>query len=134
MADGNPLRVGYGQRGRTVYDYFNQALRSPRDPDLPVQGELISGNDGLSAQFFAEVQGDRLTRVSYRCATCVTLVAYCELLAETLAGLSPAEVMLVKTSDLIDALPGVPSFRYDRAGLALGALQSAVGRAEMPRG
>lgn len=126
MASSNLL---VSQRGRSVYEYFHQALRHLREQTLPVQGELTEGNEGLLAQFLLDVRQDQISAVSYKCTTCVTLVAYCELLAEAVKDISLREVMLIKPIDLIAALPGVPSYRYDRAYLAVGALHSAVSKA-----
>lgn len=115
-----------GRANRTVSEHFDRACRRPRDRLLPIQGSLVKSDDRLLAQFYIDVGGSHVKAASYKCTTCVALVVYCELLVEMAAGLSLEEVMMIDPSDLTRAFPEVPSYKHDRADLALRALRSAV--------
>jgi hypothetical protein len=114
---------------RTVHEYFGLASRGLRNLELPVRGDLIRSDKRLLAQFLLDVEQGRIRAASYKCTTCVTLMAYCELLAEALEGASLGEVMKLTPMELIVAVPGVPPNRHDRARLAVKAVRSAAERA-----
>jgi hypothetical protein len=109
-----------------VHEYFEKGYYRSRD-HLPLRkGKIVRGNEKLLAQFFIDIKDDHIDYVSYKCSTCVVLIAYCEFLAERLTGLSLKEVMKITPSHLIRAFPEVPPDRHDRSSLAIQALHSAV--------
>ena len=109
-----------------VHQYFERGYYRSREHFPPRRGEIVGGNERLLAQFFIDVKDDCIQHASYKCSTCVVLVAYCELLAEMIIGLSPKEVAKITPSNLVLAFPEVPCQRHDRASLAVQALHSAV--------
>jgi len=113
---------------RTVHDYFGQAyFRLARNGVRPgLRGPLICGPDGICAAFALETERDRITRVDYRCATCVTLVALCEHLAELASAMTVDEAARYKPRFLLDHHPEIPPERRDRAFVAVEAFRSAA--------
>ena len=109
-----------------VHDYFERGLYRSRKQLPPRRGEIVKGDERLLAQFFIDVKDDRIQYASYKCSTCVVLVAYCERLAEMVSGISLREVVNITPSALVIAFPEIPSHRHARASLAIQALHAAV--------
>ena len=114
---GSPRQV------RSVSDFFQAGLVRGRGVSLACVGEVAAGPDGLLARFSGSLTGGQLEEVRFKASTCVTLVAYCEVLAQAITGLSLAEAMRWDEEALVAALPGVPAGRTNRAGLAIAALR-----------
>lgn len=112
----------------SINNYFSRALRRERDQLPPIEGDLLNGADRLFAQFYLDVEGDRIDRIEYKCTTCVVLVAYCERLAEIVSGVSTKEALEIEAVDLVNAFPDVPEYRQDRSDLAVRALRSALSK------
>ena len=110
----------------TVLDYFNLGLQRGGHTALPIVGEVVQGPAGLTVRF--QLRGERgiISHVSFNASTCVTLVAYCEMLAQRATGLSMREATSICADELTEDLVGVPSCKRDRAWLAVRAMQSAV--------
>jgi NifU-like protein involved in Fe-S cluster formation len=130
--------ANHGERNQTcgccktklsVLDYFDRGLRRSRQATYPVVGELIHGPNGLRARYDVLVEDAVIRRVSFQASTCVTLVAYCELLAEWATGKSLRDAMQIDPGKLAEGLDGVPVMKRDRAVLATRALQSALANA-----
>ncbi len=85
----------------------------------------------MTARFSLELGSDHITAASFQCSLCITLVAYCELLAETVEGLTLGEAVRISASALAARMPGVPGMKRDRAELALRALLSSVQKATL---
>jgi NifU-like protein involved in Fe-S cluster formation len=66
--------------------------------------------------------------VSFRTTSCATLIAYGELIAETVPGMRLELAKAVTARDLVDALPGVPALKRERAVLAVAAFRSALAK------
>jgi NifU-like protein involved in Fe-S cluster formation len=113
-----------------VHEYFEKGYHRSRDYLPQSRGEIIRGNDKLLAQFFIDVKDNCIQFASYKCSTCVVLVAYCEFLAEIIIDLSLVEVEKITPSNLILAFPEVLPYRHDRAFLAVQALHSAIHNAK----
>jgi hypothetical protein len=113
----------------SVLDYFDRGLRRSRQATFPVVGDVIQGPNRLSARYDLRVEDGSIRGVSFKASTCVTLVAYCELLAEWATGKSLRDAMLIDPGELADGLAGVPVMKRDRAMLAARALQSALAAA-----
>jgi hypothetical protein len=77
------------------------------------------------ARFAIECQDGIVTVLDYRCTTCATLVALCELLSERASQQPVLTIGAWVPADLIAWLPGIPQSRWSRAEVALRALQSA---------
>lgn len=116
MAPANP---------RKVYDLFHQALRhNRREPQT--WGPTLQASDGVTASFALELQDGRLSAVSYRATTCITLVALCELLAQQATGLTIAEAQSLDAAWLLQAIPEIPQARQPRAELAAEAFHASL--------
>ncbi len=118
---------GCARRG-TVIDYFNRGLARQRRESLPITGALVSGADQLTARFSLQIDADRIQVASFKASTCVTLVAYCEALVESVEALTTHEAKAIAPKELASWLAGVPAIKQDRAALAIRALHSALAR------
>lgn len=111
---------------KSIYEYFQQAMRRPKDAASGTAGELQAGAEGNSAVFYLTAAGGRITKAEFRCTTCVTLVALCEHLAELAVGSSPDEARELNAGLMLQLHPEVPAPLQDRAGLACAALHAAI--------
>jgi NifU-like protein involved in Fe-S cluster formation len=89
----------------------------------------VTGHDGVSVRFHAEVDDGRVTALQYEATSCATLVAYAELLGDLAAGEQAAQAARITAQRLVATLPGVPAARHDRAELVIRAWWSALARA-----
>lgn len=110
-------------------DYIERGLRRARGPNLPTVGAVCRDDEGRFARFSVRMDGGRVAEVSFRATPCATLIAYCEVAAERIAGRAPtAAAGGLRPSDIADALPQVPEHKRDRARLAALALIATIGR------
>lgn len=110
-------------------DFVLNPCRRSDEPLPAACGERVTGSDGVEVRFLARVEGDRVVGSQYSASSCATLVAYAELLGELVEGASLVDAMKVTPRALIEALPGVPPGRHDRAGLVARAWRSALAMA-----
>lgn len=134
MAEAARREECYGAPARrSVSQCFDRGLVRARSPELAIRGEgRTDPASGLAARFSIEVGDGTVRRVGFRASTCVTLVAYCEALAERATGLRLDEAARLGAAQLIDLLPGVPPLRRDRAALAVAAFRAALAAAPFP--
>ena len=117
---------GTGAGPSSVYVYFERGLRREQAVRLSHQGPVCGSEPRLAVQFSLEVEADHVRRVGFSAATCVTLVAYSELLAELVTGRPVPEARRLTGADLIAALPGVHLLKQDRAHLVARAFRAAL--------
>jgi NifU-like protein involved in Fe-S cluster formation len=110
----------------TVSELFERGYRRNRDEPLSIQGEAITDAEGNGARFSIDIANGKLSEIRFRASPCTTLIAYCEAIAELLPGFGIEIAGLLAPRDLIDALPGVPAIKQDRAVLAIAAFRSAL--------
>ena len=111
----------------TVLDYFHLGLqRDKHAGTLPVVGVVARGSTGLTVRYQLRVEYGVVQQVSFKASTCVTLVAYCELLAQWATKMPLREAICICAEELADSLVGVPTCKRDRAWLAVQAMQNAV--------
>ncbi len=110
----------------TVSECFDRGTRRSRREWLSISGVPCSDASGLRAQFSLEVADATISGANFKASSCVTLIAYCELLAATVTGQPLPDAIRLTPADLSEALPGVPLVKQDRAILAIRALQSAI--------
>lgn len=111
----------------TVSDYIDRGMRRARSARPPELGAECLDEAGRFARFGVEVGGGMVTAVRFRASACTTLIAYCEVAAERVSGLSlTAAIRSLRAADLAQALPSVPAVKHDRAGLAARALMTAL--------
>ena len=114
---------------RVVSDLFDRGYRRNRLPPLPIEGtELHDAND-LSARFSLDLEGDTIKGVRFRVSTCITLIAYCELIVELVTGKTAREAAALSEAELVAALPDVPVLKRDRAPLAINVFRAALAAA-----
>ena len=110
----------------TVTELLERGLRRNRAAPLAFEGVSCSNTEGHLARFSLEVANGKVAAVGFRASSCATLIAYCELIAETVPGLSRELAGGLSPRDLVDALPGVPLLKRERAVLAVAAFHAAL--------
>ncbi len=105
---------------------FDRGLERLRRPLLPFSGSFCFDEGGLRAQFSLDLDGGVIRQVAFRATTCVTLVAYAELLADTVTGTDLRSAIRLRPEELAGALDGVPLVKRRRAALPVRALHSAI--------
>ena len=112
----------------TVSELFARGFRRRRDTPLAIEGDACSNDTGDFARFSLDVADGRIRAVGFRSSSCATLIAYCELIAETVPGFRREIADALTANELIESLPGVPAYKQDRAALALAAFRVALER------
>ena len=110
----------------TVSELFERGFRRRRDPPLPVEGESCGDAAGDFARFSLEIADGRIGRVGFQSSSCATLIAYCELIAEIVPGFRFDIARELTARQIVEAVPGVPPFKRERALLALAAFRAAL--------
>ncbi len=111
----------------TMSDYIDRGLRRARSATLPIVGEARHDDAGRFARFSLRVDHGVITGVAFEASVCITLVAYCEVLAEWVTGLTiPVAARRIRPLDLTSELPLVPADKRDLALLASQALMTTV--------
>jgi NifU-like protein involved in Fe-S cluster formation len=110
----------------SVSELFERGFRRNRAAPLAIEGARCADREGLSACFTLDIAAGKITGIGFRASTCVTLLAYCELVAETMVGSTPRSARQLSPADLIAALPGVPQLKQSRALLAIAAFRAAL--------
>ena len=116
-----------GAATRSMSDYIDRGLRRQRRPPLPIVGARCRDEAARFARFSLRVEDGVITEVAFDATVCATLVAYCEVAAERVTGLTvAAAVRRIRPHDLTRELPVVPPLKRDRALLAARALVAAL--------
>lgn len=110
----------------SVSELFERGFRRLRDAPLAIEGDACSDAAGNFARFSVDVSGSRIKRVGFRVSSCATLIAYCELIAETVPGFHCEIARAMTVDEIVAALPGVPAYKHERAALAVAALRAAL--------
>ncbi len=118
---------------RTVSDLFDRGYRRNRKPSLAIEGVELRDANGLIARFSLDIADGFIKAVNFRATTCITLIAYSELLAELAADKKAREAAAIEAADLAAALPDVPLLKRDRALLAVNAFRAALTAASISR-
>jgi NifU-like protein involved in Fe-S cluster formation len=113
-------------RRRTVSELFERGFRRNRATPLPIEGVQLADAEGNAARFSLDVADGKVAGLGFRATTCATLIAYCELIAEIVAGFRLEIARELTAANLVDALPGVPALKRDRAMLAIAAFRAAL--------
>jgi hypothetical protein len=136
LAQRPPACCGGGSnsgRPPSVSDCFDRGLRRRRRAPLPIEGQARADGNGLSAAFSIRLHDDdgagTIGDAGFRADTCVTLIAYCERLAELATGRTLDAAARLSPTDLVAALAGVPPLKQDRATLAVAAFRTALAAA-----
>jgi hypothetical protein len=113
----------------TPSELFERGFRRTREPPFAIEGAVCTGPDGNTARFSIALSGDRLGAIRFQASPCATLIAYCELIAETLSGHSLEIARTLTPQELVRQLTGVPLLKQNRAALAVAAFASALAAA-----
>jgi NifU-like protein involved in Fe-S cluster formation len=113
----------------TVSELFERGFRRNRAAPLSVEGRPHTDAEGNTIAFSLELSGSRIAAIGFRATTCATLIAYSELIAETVPGFGVEIARAFSAADLIDALDGVPPQKRARAALAIDAFHAALAAA-----
>ena len=107
-------------------ELFERGLRRNRAAPLPVQGVPCSDAEGQTAAFSLDILEDKIAAISFRASTCATLIAYCELVAETMTGRRIESDFSLTAQGLAESLPGIPPLKRDGTVLAVAAYRAAL--------
>jgi NifU-like protein involved in Fe-S cluster formation len=110
----------------TVSELFERGFHRRRATPLPIQGTACKDVAENFARFSLSVSNGRIGSVAFQCSSCATLIAYCELIAESTFGLTPEVARALSARQLIETLPGIPAYKHDRAVLAVAAFRAAL--------
>lgn len=118
----------------TVSELFERGFHRRRSAPLPIEGAACADVAGNFAQFSLAVTDGRIRSVVFHCSSCATLIAYCELIAETVPGFTPEAARALTTQQLVETLPGVPVYKHDRAVLAVAAFRATLASTSIEQG
>ncbi len=122
-----PSPASGGGIGRgTVSELFERGCRRSREAPLSVEGETCAGADDNTVSFSLDVASGKIAALRFRATCCATLIAYCEYIAEIASGFRIEIARELSAQNLIEALPGVPALKRDRAVLAIAGFRSAL--------
>jgi NifU-like protein involved in Fe-S cluster formation len=113
----------------SVSELFERGFRRTREPPFAIKGTECTDPEGNAASFSLELSGDKLSAIRFQASPCTTLIAYCELIAETLPGRSLEIARAMTPHELARRLTGVPPLKQNRAVLAVAAFASALAAA-----
>jgi NifU-like protein involved in Fe-S cluster formation len=108
---------------------FERGFRRNREAPFAIKGAQCTDLEGNTASFSLALSGHRLSAIRFQASPCATLIAYCELIAETLSGHSLEIARALTPQELVRQLTGVPLLKQNRAALAVAAFASALAAA-----
>jgi len=114
---------------RVVSDLFDRGYRRNRFDPLPFEGAELRDTNDLTARFSLGLENGAIESARFRISTCITLIAYCELITELAAGKTVREAAALSEEELVAALPDVHPMKRDRASLAINAFRAALAAA-----
>ena len=111
---------------RTVSELYERGFRPNRAAPLPIEGEQLTDAEGNAARFSIDVADGKIAGAGFRATSCATLIAYCEFIAESVPGFRLEIARELTAINLVEALPGVPALKRERAMLAIAAFRAAL--------
>lgn len=114
----------------TVSELFERGFRRVREAPLPIQGATCAGAEDNAVSFSLDVANGKIIALRFQASCCATLIAYCEYVAEIAPGFRIEIARGLSAQNLIEALPGVPALKRDRAVLAIAGFRAALRAAE----
>src|SRR4051812_36419402 len=85
----------------SVSELVERGFRVIRAPSLPIEGSRCDDAEGNAACFSLDVRDGRIAAVRFRATPCATLIAYCELIAETVPNFRLEIAKSLSTGSLI---------------------------------
>jgi hypothetical protein len=110
----------------TVSELFERGFRRNRAAPLPIEGAPCTDAEGNNARFSLDLADGKLSRIGFHVSSCATLIAYCEFIAETAPGFRLEIARELTAANVVEALPGVPALKRERAMLAIAAFRAAL--------
>ena len=110
----------------TVSELFERGFRRNRAAPLPIEGAQLTDAEGNAARFSIDIADGKIAGVGFRATSCATLIAYCEFIAESVPGFRIEIARELTAANLVEALPGVPALKRERAMLAIVAFRAAL--------
>jgi NifU-like protein involved in Fe-S cluster formation len=89
-------------------------------------GTWIRDQESRIVRFSVQIRDGVIDEVRFNASFCVSLIAYCEVLAEWATGTVSEHAARIRPADLTAALACVPPYKRHLAGLATEALSSAI--------
>ncbi len=111
---------------KSVSELFERGFRRLREAPLSIEGAIHGDHAGNFVRFSLDVADGRIASVGFQSSSCATLIAYCELIAESVPGSRCDIARALTPQEIIETLPGVPPYKHDRAVLAVAALRAAL--------
>jgi NifU-like protein involved in Fe-S cluster formation len=118
----------------TVSELLERGLRRNRQAALAAEGADCTDAEGNRARFSVAIGHGKVAAVGFRATSCATLIAYSELIAEIVPGMRLGLATGLAARDPIDALPGVPPLKRERAVLPVAAFRSALASTQTETG
>ena len=110
----------------TVSELVERGLQRNRAAPLAVRGDDCVDAEGNCVRFSLELAGAAIAGIEFKATSCATLIAFREMIAETMPRQRLDLARALSARDLVDALPGVHPLKRDRAVLAVAAFRSAL--------
>ena len=110
----------------TVSELFERGFRRNRAAPLSIEGEQLTDAEGNAARFSIDVADGKIAGLGFRATSCATLIAYCEFIAESVPGFRLEIARELTAVNLVEAVPGVPVLKRERAMLAVAAFRAAL--------
>ena len=116
----------------SVTELFERGYRRSRETPRAIEGESCIGAEGNEASFSLDIDtpDGKIAAISFRASCCATLIAYCEFIAGIAPGFRLEIARGLTAANLVEAVPGVPPLKRDRALLAIAAFRAALLAAE----
>ena len=110
----------------SVSELFERGFRRNRAAPLAIEGAQLTDAEGNTARFSIDVADGKIAGAGFRVTSCATLIAYCEFIAESVPGFRLEIARELTAANLVEALPGVPALKRERAMLAIAAFRAAL--------
>ncbi len=120
---------GTSPQASDIIDHIGRGLARRRRDPLPIRGNAHADADDRYARFTIAVSNGVVTDVVFHTTACVTLVAYCERLADLVTGERVGRALEIGAADLVASFPQVPPSKHGLSRLAAASLHDALARA-----
>jgi NifU-like protein involved in Fe-S cluster formation len=113
----------------SIVDFIERGLQRSRWQPYSVVGDVVKDSEARAVQFSLRLEDNFIESVAFRVSFCVTLIAYCELIAEWATGTTLQRAANIRLEDVATAFACVPPQKRDIAQLAKAAFSSAIRKA-----
>lgn len=113
----------------SIIDYIERGLQRRRWEPHSIVGDVVKDSEGRAVQFSLQLEDDLIESVAFRVSFCVTLIAYCELIAEWATGTTLQRAARIRPADVAASLSCVPPQKRDLVQLAKEGFSSVIRKA-----